>query len=281
MRVGVLNRTCYSVYGLAAAVGLWNLPALDKNRGRGICRGAILELAAGALAFAHVQGRALAATGPTGLDSFENRLSPPLVDPGAEPARPAAPAARARPQTGNPLWAVPLKALSVTRERPIFSPSRRPPPPAVVAAPYVPTVKPPPPKPAEPDHPLLTLLGTVTGETEGIGIFVDQATSSIVRLKTGQDHAGWRLLSIRGREANFEKDNRSATLLLPPPGAAAQAAGSLPAAVTEAARSGDTWMDGDGQMISPPVAKRPPTLAVPTPVAAVPAGADGWMGPQK
>src|SRR5258708_33146709 len=35
--------------------------------------------------------------------------------------------------TGNPLWAVPLDALSMTRERPLFSPSRRPPPPVVVA----------------------------------------------------------------------------------------------------------------------------------------------------
>src|SRR5216684_625555 len=31
---------------------------------------------------------------------------------------------------GNPLWALPLKQLSTTRDRPIFSPSRRPPPPA-------------------------------------------------------------------------------------------------------------------------------------------------------
>jgi hypothetical protein len=34
------------------------------------------------------------------------------------------------PPGGNPLWALPLKQLSITRERPIFSPSRRPPPPA-------------------------------------------------------------------------------------------------------------------------------------------------------
>src|SRR3954467_6929548 len=43
---------------------------------------------------------------------------------------------------GNPLWGISLNALTATRERPIFSPSRRPPaptPPAlVVAAPLLP-----------------------------------------------------------------------------------------------------------------------------------------------
>jgi hypothetical protein len=33
------------------------------------------------------------------------------------------------PPSGNPLWAVPIKDLSQTRDRPIFTPSRRPPPP--------------------------------------------------------------------------------------------------------------------------------------------------------
>ncbi len=37
-------------------------------------------------------------------------------------------------QAGNPLWAIPLSALTETRERPLFSASRRPP---VVAAPIV------------------------------------------------------------------------------------------------------------------------------------------------
>src|SRR5690348_5378824 len=33
---------------------------------------------------------------------------------------------KSRP-TGNPLWSIPLSALAATRERPIFSASRRPP----------------------------------------------------------------------------------------------------------------------------------------------------------
>src|SRR5262249_59935905 len=52
------------------------------------------------------------------------------------------------PRAGNPLWAVPLSALTVTRDRPLFSASRRPPPPAGVAPPPVVRAKPPPPPPA-------------------------------------------------------------------------------------------------------------------------------------
>src|SRR5262245_36583139 len=60
---------------------------------------------------------------------------------------------------GNPLWAVPMRELSATRDRPIFSPSRRPAsPPAVVQAP--PQLPPPPPLKPKPDHPRLTILGT-------------------------------------------------------------------------------------------------------------------------
>ena len=43
-----------------------------------------------------------------------------------------------RQPSGNPLWAIPLRALTVTRDRPIFSPSRRPPAAAVIAAPAPP-----------------------------------------------------------------------------------------------------------------------------------------------
>ena len=117
---------------------------------------------------------------------------------------------------GNPLWAIPLGSLSLTRDRPLFTPSRRPPAPAVVAAPRIV-----PPKvvirPPEPQHPNLTLIGTVVGETEGIGVFLDQATHNFVRLKTGEGHAGWILRSIKAREATLEKEQQTETLSLPVP----------------------------------------------------------------
>jgi general secretion pathway protein N len=119
-------------------------------------------------------------------------------------------------QIGNPLWAIPLGSLSITRDRPLFTPSRRPPAPAVVATPRVVPPKPVV-RPAEPEHPSLTLIGTVVGKSEGIGVFLDQATRGFVRLKTGQGHSGWVLRSIKAREVTLEKEQRTETLSLPAP----------------------------------------------------------------
>ena len=114
---------------------------------------------------------------------------------------------------GNPLWAIPLKELSATRERPIFSPTRRAPTPAVVATPYSPP--PQPRKPAEPDRPQLSLVGTIAGDREGFGIFLDRSANKVLRLKTGDEHRGWVLREVRGRETVLEKDDKTATLALP------------------------------------------------------------------
>jgi general secretion pathway protein N len=163
----------------------------------------------------------------------------------ADPARRPGRAGRDLTQGRNPLWSLPLNSLSVTRERPIFSPSRRPPPP-VIAAPYVPPMSPPrPSKPPEPDHPLLTLVGTLAGDNQGVGIFIKESDKTTLRLRTGEVHEGWMLRSIRGGKAIFEKGDRTATLVLPPIGSVAQA----PASPMSFA---NTWRDGDGQMISAP-----------------------------
>ena len=122
-----------------------------------------------------------------------------------------------RPPGGNPLWALPLKQLSNTRERPIFSPSRRPPPPATptFVAPVA-AVRAPPPK--EPERPPITLLGTILGSTESIGVFFNPTTRDIVRLRVGEDHSGWALFSIKTREATLVKDRQRVVLEMPPPG---------------------------------------------------------------
>jgi len=125
---------------------------------------------------------------------------------------------------GNPLWAIPLNSLTATRGRPIFSPSRRPAPPAIVAAPYVP-----PPRastPLEPDRPQLMLVGTVTGDTEAFGIFLDQTANKIVRLKLGDLHGGWTLRQVRGREVMLQKNEEIIFLALPPPGTRPAVAGT-------------------------------------------------------
>ncbi len=118
------------------------------------------------------------------------------------------------PQIGNPLWAIPLMQLSNTRERPIFSPSRRPPPPpSVNPPPVVQVVARPPP---EPERPQLSLIGAVVSGSDGIGIFMENATKSIVRLRMGEAHRGWTLRSVQGRQATLEKDSETVVLAFPP-----------------------------------------------------------------
>jgi general secretion pathway protein N len=128
-----------------------------------------------------------------------------------------------RAPSGNPLWAIPLKQLSSTRERPIFSPSRRPPPPVVVDQPFVAPVAARVERKA-PEPLALTLLGTIIGEGGGLAMFVEPATQNLVRLRTGEAY----LRSVKGRDANLEKDNRTEIVSLPPPSGTAPPAESLP-----------------------------------------------------
>ncbi len=154
----------------------------------------------------------IAHTGPSSDDAANSAPTP------VRTAAPSADAALERPAPGgNPLWALPLKQLSITRERPIFSPSRRPPPPATPT--YVaPVAARTPQKPKEPDRPSITLLGTILGSSESIGIFLNPATRDIVRLRLGEDHEGWALRSVKTREVTLVKDRERVVLELPPPG---------------------------------------------------------------
>jgi hypothetical protein len=171
-----------------------------------------------------------------GLDDSTRFSGLPATTPApAEPATivhvVAAPAAPARTPSANPLWGVPLNQLSGTRDRPIFSPSRRPPP-AAAAAETAPAK--PPPRKKEIEPPPLSLVGTIASDDEGFGIFIDQSTKTALRLKVGEDYQGWKLRAIRGREVTMEKDERAAVLALPQPGGA-QSSGAvrlLPVSVT-------------------------------------------------
>ncbi|HEV3183496.1 MAG TPA: hypothetical protein VGZ49_01380 [Xanthobacteraceae bacterium] len=140
--------------------------------------------------------------------------------------------AKNKPLAGNPLWAIALGELSETHARPLFSPSRRPPAPAVVAALPARPVKPASPVKPEPDHPLLTLVGTTVGEAVEIGVFIDQASHDVIRIRAGEAHDGWTLSAISGRVAIFQKQGyRAATLMLPAPGAEAATSGGGPSAI--------------------------------------------------
>lgn len=133
---------------------------------------------------------------------------------------PPKPAPPERPLGANPLWAIPLATLSNTRERPIFSASRRPPaqPTVAIARPAAP---PPPPRA---ERPPLSLVGTVASDSESFGIFLDRGTSIALRLRVGEDYQGWRLRNVRGRDVALERDQQTVVLSLPQPGVEAAAA---------------------------------------------------------
>jgi hypothetical protein len=147
-----------------------------------------------------------------------NLTAPVAVQNGGPPAVPntsqdhhSGPGVAADPV--NPLWITPLASLTPTRERPIFSPSRRPP---AVPEP----IRPPPPAPVsgEQRKPSLTLLGAILGEGEGkdLAIFRDDTTKAIVRLKPGEGHSGWTLQAVEKREAILQKERDTAVFELPP-----------------------------------------------------------------
>jgi len=134
-------------------------------------------------------------------------------------ARPAQAVSKPVPR-GNPMWAVPLSALTVTQERPIFSASRRPPPRAVAASPVDEAPAPPPPKPVDAPPPLL-LVGAVVGEGDAIAILVNRADQKVVRLRQGESLGGWSLTAVQPREVTLKQGDRSEVLALQRPDAAA------------------------------------------------------------
>ena len=158
---------------------------------------------------------ALAANPPNALDTPPSSVTPPPVD--MLQTAPTQQSPQPRELSGNPLWAIPLSSLSATRERPLFTPSRRPPAAAIAGPPRVDPVAATP--PTEPERPRLMLVGAIVGDQGGIAIFVDQTTNDVVRLRTGESHSGWMLRSVRGREAMFQKNSETLTLAMPVPGA--------------------------------------------------------------
>lgn len=133
-------------------------------------------------------------------------------------------AAAAKPEPaaprGNPLWGIPLRALSATRERPLFTASRRPPAPVVAAVAPEPLPLPTPVAvmAPEPERPPLSLSGTIVSPGHSIAIVLNKTTNAVTRVREGEREAGWRVSAVSPRSAVVEKDGRSVTLELPLPG---------------------------------------------------------------
>jgi general secretion pathway protein N len=123
----------------------------------------------------------------------------------------AAPAGQ--PTSGNPLWKIPLEQLSATRDRPIFSLSRRPPP---AVEPAAAVASPPMQAAQQPERPQLSLIGTILSGGGGLAIFVDQATKAPLRIRIGADYQGWMLRQIEAKSVTLQKGQQIAMLSFEP-----------------------------------------------------------------
>ena len=118
--------------------------------------------------------------------------------------------AQAEPGVGlaNPLAAQSLEELNVTRERPLFAPSRRAPP--VAAAPVA--------RRAEPVSPLpppsVVLFGIIADADGARAIIRAEPTGQVVRVRHGDDVGGWKVSKIEERELVLTLQGRSATFTL-------------------------------------------------------------------
>ena len=131
-----------------------------------------------------------------------------------------APAPAQVQRLGNPLWAIPLRALTATRDRPLFSPSRRPLAPVVPSAPSepAPAAAPVAAAPAPPERPQMTLVGTIVGAEARFALLEDETTHVVDRVREGDTESGWRIRAVLERSIVVEKGAQSVTLGLPAPG---------------------------------------------------------------
>jgi hypothetical protein len=118
---------------------------------------------------------------------------------------------------GNPFWTISLSALTVTRDRPLFSASRRP---FVLASPAspAPEAAPPPPAASPPvERPQLSLVGTIVGSRSSVALLKDSGSEALLRLRVGQENSGWQVRGINMHSVTVEKGGDSIVLDLPKP----------------------------------------------------------------
>jgi hypothetical protein len=153
----------------------------------------------------------------------------------------------------NPLQAQSLDHLSATRDRPLFSPSRRPvppPPPPVVHAPE--PVPPPPP-------PNVTVVGIVLDGEGARAIVRTGMGKKFERVQIGDDIGGWKVSQIEGRKLVLSLGERLATFTLfsdergkrPPDESASTATGQQPTALQQDHAQQTVTQPNDSRPTSP------------------------------
>ena len=115
---------------------------------------------------------------------------------------------------GNPLQSVPLSALKATRERPLFSTSRRAPEAPVAIAPQA---SPPPPAlpPPQPEAPPFRLVGTIVGAGAHVALLLNRSTNEVTSLREGDSQQGWQARKVLARSILLQRGAEYATLDLP------------------------------------------------------------------
>ena len=169
---------------------------------------------------------ALGVAHPAGIDMSDSDAAAAARPQPSPPAQDQRVARTVQPPSGNPLWGIPLKQLSATRDRPIFSPSRRPPPAAIPVTAVATSL--PVQAPKQPERPQLSLIGTIVSGDDGFAIFVDQTTKVPLRIKLGAVYQGWMLRQIEARSVTLQKGEEVVMLSFPDPanGQNAPAAGA-------------------------------------------------------
>ena len=117
-------------------------------------------------------------------------------------------------EAGAALSKIPLSALTATRDRPLFSLSRRPPT-AAIEANAEPAQAPA--AAAPPERPAVKLIGTILSPATSVVLLRDSATQAVRRLRVGEATSGWRVKTVSLRSVTLEKGEQSAILGLPQP----------------------------------------------------------------
>ncbi len=107
-----------------------------------------------------------------------------------------------------------MESLHASRDRPLFSATRRPPPPVFQEAPKVSepvSVA----QASEPEKPQITLIGVAHGHSIDMAVLVDETNKSLMRLRVGQSVRGWIVLGVNARAATLEKGEQQVKLELP------------------------------------------------------------------
>jgi hypothetical protein len=112
----------------------------------------------------------------------------------------------------NPLAAHSIAEFTATRERPLFSPTRRPPPPPVVAE--VPRPVAPQSPASPPSPPSMALFGTVIGLNGARALIRSGDAGKIVEVGAGDAVGGWTVNQIDKRHLVLSLGERLATFEL-------------------------------------------------------------------